>query len=169
MEHRKPKLCLYTVSAIIQRMIWRVERAIKWDAEAMSTSRINPSEIFDSRPFGFSQIVVKEGSARTIHVSGQVAWNPDQEIVGEGDLYRQVVQSLRNLEAALGHASATLGDVVALRIYIKDTHIDDSEAVSRGLIEVFGQDLPCATWIGVPRLAREEFLVEIEPTVVVSG
>ncbi|HAI29904.1 MULTISPECIES: RidA family protein [unclassified Thalassospira] len=134
----------------------------------MKTSRINPPSLFDSRELGFSQVVVKKGSGKSIHVSGQVAWNADREITCEGDLYKQVLQSLRNLETALQHASAALTDVVALRIYIKESHIDDSAAISRGLIEVFGEELPCATWIGVPRLAREEFLVEIEPTVVVA-
>jgi hypothetical protein len=31
---------------------------------------------------------------------------------------------------------------------------------------VFGDNPPCSTWIGVPRLAVEEFLVEVEPSVV---
>jgi hypothetical protein len=31
---------------------------------------------------------------------------------------------------------------------------------------VFGDNPPCITWIGVPSLAREEFLIEVEPSVV---
>jgi enamine deaminase RidA (YjgF/YER057c/UK114 family) len=131
----------------------------------MTVQRINPPELFDSAPAGFSQMVVVGGNRPSVHLSGQVAWNANREIVGEGDLYRQVVQSLRNIETALGHAEAGLQNVVALRIYIRQDSIHDTKAVTRGLTEVFGADLPCATWIGVPCLAREEFLVEIEPTV----
>ncbi|MEQ9487782.1 MAG: RidA family protein [Alphaproteobacteria bacterium] len=134
----------------------------------MPVTRINPPELFDSEPVGFSQMVVVGGDRPSIHLSGQVAWNASREIVGEGDLYRQVVQSLRNIEIALGHADAGLHNVVALRIYIRQNVIHDSKAVTRGLTEVFGSNLPCATWIGVPCLAREEFLVEIEPTVDMS-
>lgn len=131
----------------------------------MSVTRINPPELFDSEPSGFSQMVVVEGDRPSIYLSGQVAWNANREILGEGDLYRQVVQSLRNIETALGHANAGLHNVVALRIYIRQDSIHDTKAITQGLTEVFGRDLPCATWIGVPCLAREEFLVEIEPTV----
>ena len=133
----------------------------------MQPTRINPPELFDSRPYGFSQMVVTPSGARMIHMSGQVAWNAQEEIVGKDDLYAQVVQSLRNIETALRHVDATLDNVVALRIYIKQSHMHVPNAVSRGLKEVFGENLPCATWIGVPTLANEEFLVEIEPTVVV--
>ncbi len=135
----------------------------------MDRMRLNPPELFDSQPVGFSQLVVTNGARRTVNISGQVAWNAKREIVGKDDLYRQVVQSLKNIELALGYADACLDDVVALRIYIKHSHIHDSVSVTRGLNEVFGANQPCATWIGVPALADDDFLVEIEPTVVPSS
>jgi len=134
----------------------------------MPVQRINPPELFDSKPVGFSQMVVVEGETPSVHLSGQVAWNAEREIVGKGDLNKQVVQSLRNIETALGYAKASLKNVVALRIYIRQDVIHDTGAVTRGLLEVFDDALPCATWIGVPCLAREEFLVEIEPTIDMS-
>ncbi|SPP96493.1 protein of unknown function [Bradyrhizobium vignae] len=33
-------------------------------------------------------------------------------------------------------------------------------------METFGDRPPCATWIGVPSLAREEFLIEVEPSII---
>lgn len=131
----------------------------------MTIQRINPPELFDSSPAGFSQVVIVQNDPPSVHLSGQVAWNANKEIVGADDLYRQVVQSLRNVETALGYANATLRNIVALRIYIRQDEIHDGAAVTKGLREVFGNDLPCATWIGVPCLAKDEFLVEIEPTI----
>lgn len=128
---------------------------------------VRPPELFDSRPSGFEQMIVSDGDLRTIHLSGQVAWNADRVLEGPDDLYRQTVVSLRNIETALAHAGATLGDVLSLRLYIKDSHIDDGDAVSRALKAVFDGRLPCTTWIGVPRLAHEDFLIEIEPAPVV--
>ncbi len=133
----------------------------------MKMTRINPPELFDSSGSGFSQIVIVEGDPRTIHVSGQVAWGAGRVIEGQGDLYAQVVQSLRNLETALSYAGASLGDVAALRIYIREDCMRQGTAVSQALREVFGDELPCATWIGVPCLASPDFLVEIEPAPVV--
>ena len=43
----------------------------------------------------------------------------------------------------------------------------ESGAVREGLQHCFGAEPPCATWIGVPGLANEEFLVEIEPVAVI--
>lgn len=135
----------------------------------MSPQRINPPELFDSRPGGFSQIVVSSGEARQVHMSGQVAWNAEREIVGPGDLYLQAIQSLENIRTGLSYTPATMDDVVALRIYIKHSHIQQGDAISRALRETFGDQLPCSTWIGVPSLAKEEFLVEIEPTIITSN
>jgi len=135
----------------------------------MSTERINPPELFDSRPAGFSQVVVSTGGCQHVHMSGQVAWNAEREIVGPDDMYRQMMQSLDNIRVGLRYTPATMEDVVALRIYIKHSHIHESDAVSRALHETFGDRLPSSTWIGVPSLAKDEFLVEIEPTIVTSN
>ncbi len=132
----------------------------------MKPARHNPPQLFDSRSAGFSQAVVADAGARVVHVSGQVAWDADRTIVGPGDMHAQVVHSLKNLKIALEHAGASIRDVHALRIYIRHDVIEDTAAVSRGLVETFGEDLPCATWIGVPALAHAGFLVEIEPAPV---
>jgi len=128
-------------------------------------SRINPSELFDSVSSGFTQVIVEEDeNIKTVYVSGQTAWNSDRKMIGVGDLFVQVVESLRNLEKALKAVDLTLTDVHSMRIYIKESYIKDTAAVTRGLKEVFGTNLPCSTWVGVPALAVEDFLVEIEPS-----
>lgn len=130
----------------------------------MKVTRLNPPNLFDSGPTGFSQIVWRDaGPWRHIHVSGQVAWGPDRKLAGTGDLESQVVESLRNVEKALRQAGARLADVMSLRIYIVDNHIGDHEAVTHGLTAVFGDAPPATTWIGVSCLASPDFLVEIEP------
>lgn len=133
----------------------------------MNKQVINPPELFDSVQYGFSQIVVSPPGGRLIHMSGQVAWDAQRQIVGSSDLRAQVMQSLRNIETGLRLAGATLADVVALRIYIKQSHMGESGAIREGLQHFFGVEPPCATWIGVPELANEGFLVEIEPVAIV--
>ena len=61
---------------------------------------------------------------------------------------------------------ATLDQVGALRLYIKQSHMREGKAISGALKAIFGDKPPCSTWIGVPSLARDEFLVEVEPSVV---
>jgi enamine deaminase RidA (YjgF/YER057c/UK114 family) len=134
---------------------------------AMSRSVHVPSELFDSRRYGFAQVaVVRTPVGDAVHVSGQVAWDADRNIVGAGDIGRQLRQSLENLAIALASVGAKLDQVGALRLYIKQSHMHEGDAISGALKAVFGDNPPCATWIGVPSLANDEFLVEVEPSVV---
>ena len=133
----------------------------------MSRSVHVPSELFDSRRHGFAQVaVVRTPVGDAVHVSGQVAWDADRNIVGAGDIGRQLRQSLENLAIALASVGARIDQVGALRLYIKQSHMHEGDAVSGALKAVFGDNPPCATWIGVPCLADDEFLVEVEPSVV---
>jgi 2-iminobutanoate/2-iminopropanoate deaminase len=132
----------------------------------MSKTSLNPNSLFNSLQFGFSQIVVAQGS-RTVYFSGQVAWDEHRNIIGENDLRAQVWQSLRNVATAVTTAGGTLADVVALRIYIRHDWMDRTAPVSEGLKAFFpGDQPPATTWIGVQSLARPEFLVEVEGTAV---
>ncbi len=134
----------------------------------MSVIRLNPPDLFDSGPTGFSQVTWRDlGGFRHIHLSGQVAWGPDRGVTGDGDMRSQVVESLRNIERGLAHAGATLSDVMNMRIYILHSHIGQHEAITAGLKAVFGEAPPASTWVGVPSLASPDFLVEIEPDPVI--
>jgi len=132
----------------------------------MSKTSLNPESLFNSLQFGFSQIVVAQGS-RTVYFSGQVAWDEHQNIVGANDLRAQVWQSLRNVETAVTIAGGTLADIVTLRIYIVQEWMDKTAPVSEGLKAFFPENPPATTWIGVYGLARPEFLIEVEGTAVI--
>ena len=134
----------------------------------MSKISLNPNTLFNSRQYGFSQIVVAQGS-RTVYWSGQVAWDENEQIVGENDLRAQVWQALENVKTAVSAAGGSLDDVVALRIYILHDWMDKTAPVSAGLKAFFpGDHPPATTWIGVQSLARPEFLIEIEGTAVLE-
>ncbi len=94
-----------------------------------------------------------------VFVAGSTAMTPEG-LVGEGDPYRQAVQALRTIEAALAKAGAALGDVVATRMYVTD--ISHWEAVGRAHGEIFGSIRPAATMVQVAALIDPRMLVEIE-------
>jgi reactive intermediate/imine deaminase len=111
---------------------------------------------------GFSR-AVRVGD--TVYVSGTVAWGDDGKLVGEGDVYVQARQALRNIERALAEASATMRDVVRTRIYLTD--MERWEEAARAHAEAFAEVKPAASMVEVSRLAEPAMLVEIEAVAVV--
>jgi enamine deaminase RidA (YjgF/YER057c/UK114 family) len=117
------------------------------------------------KPAGFSYgYEVKHG--RLVFISGQVARDEQNAVVGKGDLVAQFRQVCRNIQTVLSAAGGSMTDVVKLTIYVLDTddykrHLREIGGVYR---EYFGKHFPAMTLVGARDLfdAADGCLIEIE-------
>ncbi len=112
---------------------------------------------------GYSR-AVKIGN--TIEVTGTVAVDANNELVGKNDAYAQTRFIIEKIEAVLKRAGASLSDVVRTRMFVTD--ISRWEEYGRAHGEFFSTIKPCTSMIEVKGLIDPEYLIEIEATAIIS-
>jgi enamine deaminase RidA (YjgF/YER057c/UK114 family) len=130
----------------------------------MAAEHINPAGV--SQPTGYTHVVTSSGS-KIVFVSGQVAIDPQGNLVGENDLAKQAEQVFENLKTCLASVGATFADVTKLTTFVVNYKPED-RAVIAGLRQRYlPQDAPPAsTLVGVQALARPDLMIEIEAVAV---
>lgn len=119
---------------------------------------INPPTL--STPPGYTH-VVEIAHGRTAFISGQIALDQSGNVVGSNDFRTQAQQVFENLKAALGTVGADFTQVVKLNMYVVDmAQLPILREVRDHYINT--EHPPASTLVEVRRLAREEFLLEIE-------
>jgi enamine deaminase RidA (YjgF/YER057c/UK114 family) len=114
-------------------------------------------------PVGYSHIVQSIGGT-LVHISGQVARTADGNLVGADDFSEQVEQCFANIKLAIESVGGTMHDIIKLN-YFCDQRVPLS--AQRAIIEkrdryVNVDEPPASTFVVVSRLARAEWLIEIE-------
>src|SRR5436190_14126133 len=105
--------------------------------------RTNPPTL--SKPTGYTHVVEVSGAAKTIYISGQIAFDKDGKVIGAGDMKAQAEQVFKNLEAALNAAGAKFSDVVKMNSYTTD--MSKVQAVRDVRTRYFGDATPASTFV----------------------
>jgi enamine deaminase RidA (YjgF/YER057c/UK114 family) len=100
------------------------------------------------------------------YISGQVAFDKDGNLVGEGDIVAQTRQVFENIRSALTTIGADFDDVIKLNYYAVDV---SRLAEIREVRSEFLVSPPASTFVVVKGLVRPELLIEVEAIVALPG
>lgn len=108
----------------------------------------------------FAQGVTVEG--KLLFTAGITARDPDGNLVGAGDIRKQIETCFKNLGDVLQAAGASFGDVVKYTMYTTDIGAfhENTDVYRAHFI-----DHPASTLVEVSKLAHPEMTVEIEAIV----
>ena len=122
----------------------------------MNAEFINPNRLFNSTQYGFSQIVACSPGMK-VYISGQVAWDEENNIIGKDNLEIQTKKSIENLSIAMEAVGGTLADIVFLRIYKVGSYSEEDGIIISEALKTFFDinSLPASTWISVNGLPTE--------------
>jgi reactive intermediate/imine deaminase len=93
-------------------------------------------------------------------VSGQVAYEPGGNLVGEGDMARQTEQVFENLKAILEANGASFSNVVKISTFMTD--IGQLAGVREVRARYLSDPPPASTTVEVSGLFRPEALIEVD-------
>jgi 2-iminobutanoate/2-iminopropanoate deaminase len=127
----------------------------------------NPNGTWSPNGRGFNMATVQH-DGYVIHLTGQIAWDENEAIVGKGDIEAQTRQCFRNISAVLSVVGGKLEDIVAITTYFTDR--SQLPAIQQVRCEFLRQDTaPASTSVMVAGLGHEDFLVELTPIAVIPS
>ena len=112
-------------------------------------------------PVAFSNAIGLElGSIRRlVWVSGQLAFDEDNNLVVPCDVRAQAEQCLLNIRRNLERFGGSLRDVVQVTVFVRD--MDNLRAIHEVRLQYFSEPLPTSTLVAVGGFVHPEALIEI--------
>lgn len=126
--------------------------------------RIGYTRETDTEPAYAEGVVVAAEGYQRVFLAGLTSRDPDLDVGGQT---RDVLEQIR---ADLERVGGTMDDVVRVRVYVAEPHLDEGNfrAIHEARGEFFDrQHYPASTLVEVSGLVREGKLVEIDAEAVV--
>ena len=127
---------------------------------------VNPKNLYDPSPNGYSTAVIMPRGARLAYISGQGGQDGTGAL--SPDFAVQVKQAYANLRTALDALGAKPDQVAKLTVFVVDHDMSKLEVLTSNVKDMFGASLPAQTLIPVPKLAIDPMLFEVEAVVVLE-
>ena len=135
-------------------------------ANDLKLTIVNPQNLYDPSPNGYSTAVITPREGRVAYISGQ--GGQDSTGALSPDFAVQVEQAYANLRTALEGIGAKPNQVAKLTVFVVDHDMSKLEVLTRTVRKMFGEALPAQTLIPVPKLAIDPMLFEVEATVILE-
>jgi len=127
---------------------------------------INPAELFNPTPYGFSHSISVDSPFQMCFISGQSGGVGENHTLAP-DFKTQVQDALKNLKIVLKSHSMTFDHVVKITLLIVDHNQERLEIWTEEAKKVWDTtDLPTSTLIPVGQLALPDMLFEIDAIAV---
>jgi enamine deaminase RidA (YjgF/YER057c/UK114 family) len=127
----------------------------------MSFTFINPESL--GAPRGYSNGVITDAGGRMLFISGQIAWDEQQQIVS-ADPVEQFDRALANVIAVVSGAGGTPEQIARLTIYVTDKN--EYRARMKEIGERYrarmGKHFPAMVLVEVKSLLEDRAKIEIE-------
>lgn len=136
------------------------------NANDLKLTIVNPKNLYDPSPNGYSTAVITPPGARVAYISGQ--GGQDSKGGLSSDFAAQVKQAYANLRAALEGIGARPDHVAKLTVFVVDHDMSKLGVLTQNVKEMFGDALPAQTLVPVPKLAIDPMLFEVEAVVVLD-
>ena len=127
---------------------------------------VNPKNLYDPTPNGYSTAVIVPREGRLAYISGQ--GGQDSSGALSPDFAVQVEQAYANLRTALDALGAKPDQVAKLTVFVVDHDMSKLEVLTSNVKKMFGAALPAQTLVPVPKLAIDPMLFEVEAVVVLK-
>ena len=102
---------------------------------------------------------------RLIWVSGQLAFDEQNRLVGAGDVAAQTEQCLKNIQGCLERLGGSLDDVVQVNVYVRD--MAGLSAIHEVRLRYFKPPYPTSTLVAVSGFVHPDALIEINAVAAV--
>ena len=127
----------------------------------MSREVIRPTTVHPVKAYSHA---IRNGNI--LHIAGQVAMDPQGNLVGRGDIKAQAEQVYRNLKAVVEAAGGTMQHIAKITTFTRN--VAYRGAISEVRARYFPSDPPASTFLVIRSLAESGYLLEVEAVAVLD-
>lgn len=136
------------------------------DVNSVSLKIVNPSQLYDPAPNGYSHAVVASQAKKIAYLAGQ--GGEDRNGVLSPEFSDQVRMAYANLKIALDAVGAMPNQVTKITTYVVGYDQSMLGVMTKYVKDTFGDTLPAQTLVPVPRLALDGMLFEVDAIAVMD-